>query len=63
MEQQTTIGTRLSHTFNAGWGCEVHTKGELEETLVQEKTNVQSYSILNIHLDMNGLLQGLDPSG
>jgi indolepyruvate decarboxylase len=34
-----------------GWGCEVRTEGELEEALSTARSNVNSFSLINIHLD------------
>jgi len=34
-----------------GWGCEVRTEGELEEALVTAHSNINSFSLINIHLD------------
>lgn len=34
-----------------GWGCEVRTEGELEEALRTARTNINSFSLINIHLD------------
>ena len=34
-----------------GWGCEVRTEGELEEALSTARTNINSFSLINIHLD------------
>ncbi len=34
-----------------GWGGEVRTEGELENALAQAKTNTESFSLINVHLD------------
>jgi indolepyruvate decarboxylase len=34
-----------------GWGCEVKTEGELEEALRTARSNINSFSLINIHLD------------
>lgn len=34
-----------------GWGCEIRTEGEFETALDHARSNLKSYSILNIHLD------------
>lgn len=34
-----------------GWGCEVRTEGELEEALLTAQSNINSFSLINIHLD------------
>jgi len=34
-----------------GWGCEVRTEGELEEALITAHSNINSFSLINIHLD------------
>ena len=34
-----------------GWGCEVRTEGELEEALLTAHSNINSFSLINIHLD------------
>ena len=34
-----------------GWGCEVHTEGELEAALAYARRYTHSFSILNVHLD------------
>ncbi|MCY3021180.1 MAG: thiamine pyrophosphate-binding protein [Planctomycetota bacterium] len=34
-----------------GWGCEVHTEGELEDALAHARRNTRCFSIINVHLD------------
>ncbi len=34
-----------------GWGCEVHTEGELEDALRQARLNSTSFSLINVQLD------------
>ena len=46
-----------------GWGCEVRTEGELEEALTTARTNTQSFSILNVHLDPNDHSKALERLG
>ncbi len=46
-----------------GWGCEVRTEGELEEALTTARTNTQSFSILNLHLDPNDHSKALERLG
>ena len=46
-----------------GWGCEVRTEGELEEALVTARSNTQSFSIINLHLDKLDRSKALDRLG
>lgn len=39
----------LPQVYRRGWGCEVHTEGELENALVQARNNQTSFSLLNVH--------------
>jgi indolepyruvate decarboxylase len=39
------------HVLRKGWGAEVRTEGELEEALATARSNTQSFSIINLHLD------------
>ena len=41
----------LPQLLRKGWGCEVRTEGELDEALATARTNTQSFSIINVHLD------------
>ncbi|MFA6243257.1 MAG: thiamine pyrophosphate-binding protein [Candidatus Hydrogenedentales bacterium] len=42
---------RWPELLGAGWGCEAHTEGELEQALTQALDNTKSFSIVNVHLD------------
>lgn len=46
-----------------GWGCEVRTEGELEEALATARSNTQSFSIINLHLDKLDRSKALDRLG
>ncbi len=42
---------RWPEILRAGWGCEAHTEGELEEALERAKAADEQFTILNVHLD------------
>lgn len=42
---------RMPELLGAGWGFEVHTEGDLEKAFRAALANVDSFSILNVHLD------------
>lgn len=46
-----------------GWGCEVHTEGELEEALITATSNRENFSLINVHLDKYDLSQALQRFG
>lgn len=41
---------RMPELLGSGWGCEVRTEGELEDSLAAARANARGFSILNIHL-------------
>lgn len=42
---------RMPELLGAGWGFEVHSEGDLEKAFRAALANVDSFSILNVHLD------------
>jgi len=42
---------RWPDVLRAGWGCEAHTEGDLENALAEALDNKDSFSIINVHLD------------
>lgn len=46
-----------------GWGCEVHTEGELEEALLTATSNRENFSLINVHLDKYDLSRALQRFG
>ena len=46
-----------------GWGCEVRREGEFEEALDTARTNTNSFSIINVHLDKLDRSQALQRLG
>ena len=46
-----------------GWGCEVHTEGELEEALITATSNRENFSLINVHLDKYDLSRALQRFG
>lgn len=42
---------RIPELLNAGWGCEVHTEGDLELALDHVQKHTKGFSIINVHLD------------
>lgn len=41
----------MTQVVQSGWGCEVHTEGELEDALAKARANTGSLSLINLHLD------------
>ena len=50
---------QLPQVFGKSWSCEVRTEGELEVALVKAKENIESVSLIEIHLDRFDCSQGL----
>lgn len=42
---------KVPDLLETGWGCEVHTEGDLEIALETASKNKKSFSIINVHLD------------
>jgi indolepyruvate decarboxylase len=42
---------KIPELLETGWGCEVHTEGELDLALATASKNKKSFSIINVHLD------------
>lgn len=42
---------RMSDLLGAGWGFEVHTEGELDQSLKAALAHEDAFSLLNVHLD------------
>jgi indolepyruvate decarboxylase len=42
---------RWPDILRAGWGCEVHTEGDLEKALAHALGNKRDFSIINVHIE------------
>ena len=42
---------RMPELLGAGWGCEAHTEGDLEDALAVARANTQCFSLINVHLE------------
>jgi len=42
---------RWPDILRAGWGCEVHTEGDLEQALAHALENKEAFSIINVHIE------------
>lgn len=42
---------RWPDILRAGWGCEVHTEGDLEQALAHALDNRRDFSIINVHIE------------
>jgi indolepyruvate decarboxylase len=51
---------RLPDLLGGGWGFEVHTEGDLDKALSAALANVDTFSLLNIHLDPTDISPALE---
>ncbi|MCX5768745.1 MAG: thiamine pyrophosphate-binding protein [Candidatus Hydrogenedentes bacterium] len=54
---------RWPEIVRAGWGCEVHTEGDLEQALEKALANTQEFSIINVHIQPLDHSEALDRLG